>query len=75
VLTEVDVHEGWIGRPLRALEAAADARVAYVTRYGDGILPDAQTVLQENDIVHLLMRADDSAAVERVITAAPVVEA
>jgi trk system potassium uptake protein TrkA len=75
VLTEVDVHEGWIGRPLRALEAAADARVAYVTRYGDGILPDAQTVLQENDIVHLLMRADDSAAVERAVTAAPVVEA
>jgi trk system potassium uptake protein TrkA len=75
VLAEVDVHEGWIGRPLRALEIAADARVAYITRYGDGILPDAQTVLQENDIVHLLMRADDSAAVERVITAAPVVEA
>jgi trk system potassium uptake protein len=70
-LSEVDVHAGWIGKPLRALEDAAGVRVAYVTRYGDGVLPDAQTVLQENDIVHLLMRTDDAPAVERVITAAP----
>lgn len=74
-LSEVDVHEGWIGKPLRALEEAAGARVAYLTRYGDGFLPDAQTVLQENDIVHLLLRAEDSSAVERTVTAAPEVQA
>ncbi|MFB9954023.1 potassium channel family protein [Cellulomonas denverensis] len=75
LLAEVDVHPGWRGKPLRALEDATGARVAYLTRYGDGLLPDAQTVLQENDIVHLLMRTDDQAAVERAITAAPEVTA
>ncbi len=75
VLSEVDVHEGWRGKPLRVLEEATGARVAYLTRYGDGLLPDAQTVLQENDIVHLLMHADDTAAVERVLTVAPEVQA
>ena len=46
--------QGWVGKPLRALEEASGARIAYVTRYGDGILPTSTTVLQENDTVHVL---------------------
>ena len=48
-----------MGKPLRALEEATGARIAYLTRYGDGLLPTSTTVLQENDTVHVLMRADD----------------
>ncbi|BDO42450.1 Trk system potassium uptake protein TrkA [Cellulomonas sp. NTE-D12] len=70
-LAQVDVHAGWIGRPLRAIEAATGARVAYVTRYGDGILPAADTVLQENDVLHVLQRVEDVDAVERVLGTAP----
>ncbi|MBF0686210.1 MAG: TrkA family potassium uptake protein [Cellulomonas sp.] len=74
-LAQVDVHPGWVGRPLRALEDATGARVAYVTRYGDGLLPAVGSVLQENDVVHMLLRVDDAPAVERVLTAPPVVGA
>lgn len=70
-LAQVDVHAGWIGRPLRAIEAATGARVAYVTRYGDGILPAADMVLQENDVLHVLQRVEDMDAVERVLGTAP----
>ncbi|QGQ21002.1 TrkA family potassium uptake protein [Cellulomonas sp. JZ18] len=72
-LSQVDVHAGWVGLPVRALEDASGARVAYLTRYGDGVLPTAATVLQENDTVHMLLRADDAPAVERVLTAPPAV--
>ena len=72
-LSQVDVHEGWVGRPLRVLEDATGARIAYLTRYGDGLLPTSTTVLQENDTVHVLMRADTSALVERILTSAPAV--
>jgi trk system potassium uptake protein TrkA len=72
-LSQVDVHPGWVGRPLKTLEDATGARIAYVTRYGDGILPTPTTVLQENDTVHVLMRADSSALVERILTSAPAV--
>ena len=72
-LAQVDVHEGWVGRPLRVLEDATGARIAYLTRYGDGLLPTSTTVLQENDTVHVLMRADTSALVERILTSAPAV--
>ncbi|WP_456787374.1 potassium channel family protein [Cellulomonas sp. P5_C5] len=74
-LSQVDVHVGWVGLPLRALEDATGARIAYLTRYGDGLLPTSTTVLQENDTVHVLMRADASALVERILTSAPAVTA
>jgi trk system potassium uptake protein len=70
-LLQIDVHPGWIGRPLRAIEEATGARVAYVLRYGDGILPTAGGVLQENDLLHMLVRTVDSDAVERTLTRAP----
>ncbi len=70
-IAQVDVHQDWVGHPLRQLEHASGARVAYLTRYGDGILPDADTVLQENDLVYVLVRAVDLPEVERVLTARP----
>lgn len=75
VLSEVDVHSGWVGHRLHRLERAGGARVAFLTRYGDGILPDETTVLQENDVVHLLVRASDLPTVERILTAPPEVTA
>jgi trk/ktr system potassium uptake protein len=70
-LVQADVHPGWVGRPLRALEVASGARVAYLQRYGDGVLPSPDGVLQENDVLHVLVRAADTASVERTLTRAP----
>ena len=70
-LIQIDAHPGWIGRPLRVIEEATGARVAYVLRYGDGILPTPGGVLQENDLLHMLVRTVDSDAVERTLTRAP----
>ena len=72
-LAQIDVHAGWVGRPVRHLQDASGAREAYLTRYGDGVLPGPDTVLQENDVVHVLVRVEDMDRVERVLTAAPVV--
>ncbi len=71
VLAQADVHTGWVGRPLRAIESASGARVAYVVRFGDGVLPDETTVLQENDVLYVLMRVDDLQHVERTLASAP----
>ncbi|BDZ43378.1 hypothetical protein GCM10025865_26770 [Paraoerskovia sediminicola] len=35
------------------------------------MVPSAATLLQENDIVHVLMGVDESEAVERALTRAP----
>ena len=56
---------------LALYEAATGARVAYLLRYGDGLLPPPDGVLQENDVLHVLVRAQDTAAVERTLTRPP----
>lgn len=70
-MVQVDVHSGWIGEDLIRVERATGARVAFVTRFGDGMLPEPDTVLQENDLLHMLVRADDVPRLERTLTAAP----
>ena len=71
VMAQVDVHPAWVGKPLATLEAATGARVAFLTRYGDGVLPGPTTVLQESDVVHLLLQATELSKVERIATHVP----
>ena len=71
VMAEVYVHPGWIGSRMATLEAAAKARVAYLTRLGEGIIPTAESVYQEGDLVHLSMRHDDASRVETILSQPP----
>jgi trk system potassium uptake protein TrkA len=70
-IIEVPLHQGWIGRPLRALEDATGTRTAYLMRFGVGCLPTASTVLQDGDQVFMLVTDDIAAAVTKVAGAAP----
>jgi trk system potassium uptake protein TrkA len=70
-LAEVHTHPGWIGRRLTRIEQAAPARIAFVTRYGEGVIPGPDTVLQEGDLLHVIMRHRDLAAVEAVLAKPP----
>lgn len=49
----VEVSEEWVGRPVRELEEAIGARVAFVMRFGTGVLPDAKTVVQADDTIYV----------------------
>lgn len=70
-LAEVEVAHSWIGHPVRHLEEESGARVALLTRLGNGILPHRDTVVQEGDLVHVTMLWDDRERVERVFAAGP----
>ena len=71
VLAEVQVHPGWVGRRLSGLESVADVRVAFITRLGEGLVPSPDMVYQEGDLIHVVMRDEDSAQVERVFADPP----
>ena len=70
-LAEVWFHAGWVGHPLRHLEEASGVRVAFLTRLGEGLVPSHDTVLQEGDLVHVVMRVDRAPIVERILSSAP----
>ena len=63
-LAEVPVDVAWVGERVRVIEEASGARIAFLTRLGEGLLPVEDTVLQDGDIVHVVMRDEDSDAVE-----------
>ena len=71
VIAEVPLAEGWVGRHLTDLEEQTGARVAYVTRLGEGTLPRPDMVVQQGDLVHLTVPRDDLARVERLCDQAP----
>ena len=47
------LHEEWVGHPVRALEQAAGCRVAFIVRFGTGVLPHADTIVQHEDTIYV----------------------
>jgi trk system potassium uptake protein TrkA len=74
VLAEVDLHAGWIGHRISEIEKAADVRVAYLTRFGEGMLPEPGTAYQDGDTVHAMLQVDRSSQVAQILAKAPAKE-
>ena len=74
VLAEMSYGAKWLAQPLTRLEEATGARVALLTRLGEGLLPTPVTMLQEGDLLHLLLTSDRIDEVTRALAAAPPVE-
>src|SRR3954468_17926155 len=66
-LAEVHLDDAWIGERISAIEEACGARVTFLTRYGEGLLPGEDTVLQDGDLVHVVMVDSDADAVEAAL--------
>jgi len=49
---QLPLHEDWVGRRISELEQATGARVAFIVRFGTGVLPNASTVVQADDMVY-----------------------
>src|SRR6201996_4800251 len=52
-MTELALHESWVGRRITDLETATGARVAFMIRFGNGLLPEPKTVIQAGDQVYI----------------------
>ena len=70
-LLEVHPHLDWYGQPISELEAATQARVAFITRLGEGLTPEAQTVLQDGDLIHMTVSNEKLAIAEAALSEGP----
>jgi trk system potassium uptake protein TrkA len=59
VLAEVAFSNRWIGEPVKAIEASTQTRIAFIDRFGQAVVPDGGTVLQEGDGLHIMARESD----------------
>ncbi|MFF6783962.1 NAD-binding protein [Streptomyces sp. NPDC012510] len=70
-LAEVHASPAWVGHKISKLQEETGVRVAFLTRLGEAILPTSQTVLQDGDLVHVMMRTDDVEKVEASFAEGP----
>ncbi|TAL13675.1 MAG: TrkA family potassium uptake protein [Frankiales bacterium] len=71
VLAELSYAPDWIGQRITRVEAATGCRVALLTRLGEGLLPHADSVLQEGDLLHVTAAHERLDDVVRVLAVAP----
>ncbi len=71
VMRRLPFNDAWIGRRVSELESASGARIAYISRFGAAVLPDASTILQAGDDLHFLMADELSREVIKVVSHAP----
>ena len=64
-------HEDWVGAPIGRIEAALHARIPFLTRFGQGLVPADDTLLQDGDTLYVALANDDVPRVEQVLSEPP----
>ena len=67
VLAEVAYDPAWVGEKVHAMEEATGARVAFITRLGEAMLPGPGVVLQEGDVLNVIAAQDDLADLQAAL--------
>jgi len=71
MMLAISPNEGWVGHGVAEFEAATGARVGVVTRFGTGQLPTSSTVIQAEDVLHVLTPETDAKRVKDLAVAPP----
>lgn len=71
VLAEVQMDPRWVGAKVAALEEAARTRVAFLSRMGEAVVPAADTVIQEGDVIHVMAASSEIQRVNDAVSQRP----
>ena len=52
-IVQLPLHEGWVGHTVAEIEQSINARVAFIMRFGTGVLPTPKSVVQADDQVYV----------------------
>ena len=70
-LCEMHIDKAWFGQPITLIEANTPSRVAFITRLGEGMIPNEHTVLQEGDLIHVMVAEKDVEITEMALSKSP----
>ena len=63
-LTEYLAPNTWVGRSIADFERGLPGRVAFIVRFGEGLVPTASVVVQEGDRLHIAAATKDAELVQ-----------
>jgi len=58
-LSQMPVGSGWLGKAVVDVERGLPGRIAFIQRFGTGLVPTSTTALQEGDVVHVAVAVKD----------------
>ncbi len=64
-------NDAWVGRRTVTFQEQSGSRIAWIDRLGEGMLPTRETIIQEGDMLHLVMREENAEKVYRVFHDGP----
>jgi trk system potassium uptake protein TrkA len=70
-LDALAVNEAWIGKRTVLFQEQSGSRIAWIDRLGEGMLPTIDSVIQEGDLLHLVMREENADRVYSVFNKGP----
>ena len=70
-LDQVPVPEVWIGQRTIHFQKQTRCRIAWIDRLGEGMLPTSESVIQEGDLLHLVMREEHAARAYSLFESGP----
>ena len=59
-IDQVIMPEPWVGERTIKFQRQSGSRIAWIDRLGEGMLPTRETVIQEGDLLHLVMREENA---------------
>ncbi len=68
---QVPVPDSWVGQRSVRFQEESRSRIAWIDRLGEGTLPTRETVLQEGDMLHLVMREQNADGVYTALENGP----
>jgi len=70
-IDSVQVTSAWVGSQTLSFQEQSGARIAWIDRLGEGVLPSRSSVLQEGDVLHLVSREETADRVFAVFSRGP----
>jgi trk system potassium uptake protein TrkA len=67
----MSIPEKWIGQKMVEFQLQTGSRIAWIDRLGEGMLPTRETIIQEGDMVHLVIREENAATSYSIIDRGP----
>jgi trk system potassium uptake protein TrkA len=67
----IGVPERWIGERTIHFQEQSRTRIAWIDRLGEGMIPTRETVMQEGDMLHLVLRDETAPHAYAVLASGP----
>ncbi len=68
---QVPAPQPWIGHRTLHFQEQTRSRIAWIDRLGEGMLPTRETMIQEGDLLHLVVREENADFAYTTIAAGP----